>query len=84
VKNSVSPNFQGNFVDFLRDLNLQRKDKSGVCLLEFEFIVNGSVIESEIGETASLFPRIREQLSVDGSALLNSFFQVKLLQKKDC
>jgi hypothetical protein len=26
------------------------------------------VIESEIAETASLFPRIREQLSVDGRA----------------
>jgi hypothetical protein len=34
----------------------------------FQFIVNGSTIESEISIAASLFPRIREQLSVDGCA----------------
>jgi hypothetical protein len=34
----------------------------------FEFIVNGSVIESEVAEAAALFPRIREQLSIDGCA----------------
>jgi hypothetical protein len=34
----------------------------------FQFIVNGSVIESEIAEAAALFPRIQEQLSVDGCA----------------
>jgi hypothetical protein len=34
----------------------------------FEFVVNGRVIESEVSETAALFPRIREQLSVDGCA----------------
>jgi hypothetical protein len=32
----------------------------------FEFIVNGTVIESEVSEAAALFPAVREQLSVDG------------------
>jgi hypothetical protein len=31
-----------------------------------EFIVNGKVIEVELAEAAALFPRVREQLSVDG------------------
>jgi hypothetical protein len=34
----------------------------------FEFIVNGTMIESEVGEAAALFPIVREQLSVDGCA----------------
>jgi hypothetical protein len=35
----------------------------------FQFIVNGSVIEIDISEAVALFPAVREQLSVDGSAL---------------
>jgi hypothetical protein len=58
----------------------------------FEFVVNGSVIESKVSEAAALSPAVREQLSVDGCArkfllqtaeskqqifaLFNFFFQV--------
>jgi hypothetical protein len=34
----------------------------------FQFVVNGSVIESDFSESAAIFPAFREQLSVDGCA----------------
>jgi hypothetical protein len=34
----------------------------------FQFVVNGSVIESDIATAAALSPAIRERFSVDGSA----------------
>jgi hypothetical protein len=34
----------------------------------FEFIVNGSVIESDFAEASALFPSVRERFSVDGCA----------------
>jgi hypothetical protein len=40
----------------------------------FEFIVNGSVIESDFAEAASIFPEVREHLSVDGCARKCFFF----------
>jgi hypothetical protein len=42
--------------------------RSGFLKESFEFIVNGTVIESEVSKSAALFPTIREQLSVDGCA----------------
>jgi hypothetical protein len=48
--------------------NLFPRMRSVFLKESFAFFVNGTVIESEVSEAAALFPRIREQLSVDGCA----------------
>jgi hypothetical protein len=52
-----------------RQIGSQLSEVRKVFLREsFEFIVNGSVVEREVCESAALFRAVREQLSVDSCA----------------